>query len=275
MSDTEKTTKIASLSRAAEGSSGPGEAPIILSFENVHYEEGNEALRGLSFDLRAGDNIVFFGPENCGKDLIMPLASGIVDPDQGRVRFLDHDLSNLAPTKLYNLRQQIGFLLRDYGLINNLTLENNILLPLRYHKKAAQAEDRLEELLEFFQLLDKKDLRPHSLSPSEKLKACFIRSILLKPRLIILDNAVEAHCPLELARFFDLAAAYFFAHETAFMVITYDVETFRDHAEHFCLMSEGLILHRCGPAELENPTHPGLIQYINRRPQGPLTKHLH
>jgi phospholipid/cholesterol/gamma-HCH transport system ATP-binding protein len=244
----------------------------ILSFKDVSHEVDGDRLENFSFNLYHGQNVVFFGPEKCGKDLILPLATGKMHPKSGSVFFLSTDISKLSQTELYTLRKNFGYLLQNYGLINNLSVEANILLPLRYHevKDEDEVKNTLNELLSFYHLKEKKDLRPFSLTESEKLRTSFLRALIINPRMIFIDSIENGQDPLKLSQFLDLAKIYFAAHDTAYLVTTYHVEIFVNHVNDFCLLYEGKIVFHGNGDITESPENPYLKQYLARCANGPI-----
>lgn len=250
----------------------PGSKPI-LSFRNVSYKEKNgNQLVDFNFDLYTGQNIVFFGPENCGKDLIMPLAIGKILPQQGEIIFLEHNVAQLNQKELYNIRKEFGYLLENYGLLNNLSVRDNIMLPLRYHlaKNFSKVDEKIETLMDFYDLDSVKNSRPNLLTHSEKLKTAFLRALIIEPKLIFFNSIESVQDPLKLVQFLDLVQVYMNAHDTAYLVITYHVEIYLEHVNHYCLLHNGVKVFE-GSGDLNNfMDNKYLKHYMNRSLSGPL-----
>lgn len=168
----------------------------VLTFDGVWYQEpGREdaLLRDLGFALETGGSLLITGPVGCGKSSVLALALGDLIPNRGEVRVLDRDPSVLEGPPLQSLRASLGVLPAGGGLLSNLTLSENIALPLRYHRHASTAEcaaacSRLWSLMD---LDEPEDQRAAAAPPHLRTLAGLARALVLDPPLLLLDDPGE------------------------------------------------------------------------------------
>ncbi|HPJ37035.1 MAG TPA: ATP-binding cassette domain-containing protein [Spirochaetota bacterium] len=169
----------------------------MLRFENISYSgENSPPLIDISFTLNAGETFVFFGPENSGLSLICPLAAGILTEYEGEIFYKNSDLKSFDYIARHNYRKEIGYLQRFYGLINNMSVEENISLPLKYHSTLSSSEvfRKVDTLITELNLAHCRNIRPVDLHRSEILKTAYARAIALDPMMLLLEHALEGQC---------------------------------------------------------------------------------
>jgi len=116
---------------------------IILRLENVVYDADEFApLTGITFELAWGEDLVVFGPEDSGLNTLCPLIAGLALPAAGEIYFKSAPIKGFDYFQMHRYRKELGYLQRDYGLISNMSAEQNIRLPLQYHSTLSSAETR-------------------------------------------------------------------------------------------------------------------------------------
>lgn len=128
---------------------------IILRAENIRkvYGEGdnkNQVLNEVNLTVDKGEFISIMGPSGCGKSTLLYILGGLDKPTSGRVFIDEKDIYQLKESELSKLRRSdIGFVFQFYNLVQNLSVEDNIMLPVVMSgKKAASYEDKLIEILD-------------------------------------------------------------------------------------------------------------------------------
>ena len=149
----------------------------------------------LEMDLRImpGECVACIGPSRAGKSLMVELAAGLVAPESGRVLVLGQDWSEVPDEAPNSVRLKVGVVLQQPGLLSNMTLFNNVLLPLRYHRGAMP--DRLREQtvmgqLERLGLASLRDRFPAELNQGEARRGAIARALILDPEVLLLDDPV-------------------------------------------------------------------------------------
>jgi putative ABC transport system ATP-binding protein len=167
----------------------------IIRVENLYksFGEGDslvEVLKGISFDVEKGEFISIMGASGCGKSTLLYLLGALDSPDKGSVFIHDKDINKLKDRAKSRVRRsEIGFVFQFYNLVQNLTVEENILLPLIMDgKKPSTYEKELEEILEIVGLTQKRKVIPSKLSGGQQQRVAIARSVIASPDIILADE---------------------------------------------------------------------------------------
>lgn len=162
----------------------------FLSVQNVSYvyhtiTEETTALKDLSFEIYEGEFIAIVGPSGCGKSTLLSLISGLIVPDTGSILLDGKPLSKSD--------KNIGYMLQKDHLLNWRTLQKNLTLGLEIQNKITNENLCLiDYMLETYGLISFRDTHPDHLSGGMKQRAALIRTLILKPDLLLLDEPFSA-----------------------------------------------------------------------------------
>ena len=164
--------------------------PPLLEFRGVGLSFGEHPLfSGVSFTVDRGEGIAVAGHEGSGKTSLLKLCLGMILPTEGSVLIDGRDTRNLRGREWRALRARIGFIQQAGGLMANLSILDNILLPLRYHNLwDASLEPEIGELAWSLDLGPHLARFPGELPESVQKRARLARAIALRPRLILADH---------------------------------------------------------------------------------------
>ena len=143
--------------------------------------------------ISAGEFVAFVGPSHSGKSLIVELAAGLVSPEAGRIIVLGHEWTADLNDESSPVRLRLGTVLQQPGLLSNMTLFNNVALPLRYHRGSMSERDRERAVmtqLERLRLLPMRDRFPAELNHGEVRRGATARALMLDPDVLLLDDPV-------------------------------------------------------------------------------------
>jgi putative ABC transport system ATP-binding protein len=158
-----------------------------------HYHLGGEtvrALRGVSFDVPAGDYIAIMGPSGSGKSTLLNLLGCLDRPTDGSFLLGAHDVATMSDDELSEVRaSEIGFVFQSYNLIQQLTVLENIEAPLYYQGlTGARDRERCRRLAERVGLGDRLQHRPAQLSGGQQQRVAVARSLANDPTFILADE---------------------------------------------------------------------------------------
>jgi phospholipid/cholesterol/gamma-HCH transport system ATP-binding protein len=171
----------------------PGETPPLLEMRGVNVAAMRDAsftvIENVDWLVRAGEFWVVAGQEHSGKSDLLMLAAGLMMPDSGSCKLFGDDTKNFGEAELPG-RWRVGFVFQGGQLFNQLTISENIALPLRYQKNfgAADAALEVEALLELLELTPLADVTPPNVAANWRQRAALARALVLKPELLLLDN---------------------------------------------------------------------------------------
>lgn len=168
----------------------------MLRFASVGMHANGFAdplLDTLDFALAEGGALTLVGPPGCGKSTALTLATGGLRPTRGTVVLRGVDLAGLRGEALALHRRSIGYVPQRGGLLSNLTLADNISLPLRYHRDAGEAEvaTTLKELFRLFEVDDPPAVQASYASATWRWIAALARALVLEPQLLVVDDLGE------------------------------------------------------------------------------------
>lgn len=169
----------------------------IIKVENLSKTFGTkenkvEVLKNINLSIDEGEFVSLMGASGSGKSTLLYLIGGLDKPTSGTVYINDLDISKLKEKKMSKLRRKdIGFVFQFYNLVQNLTVEENIMLPVIMDgKKVSEYKDRLEKILKIIGLEDKRKNLPNELSGGQQQRVSIARAIILSPRLILADEPI-------------------------------------------------------------------------------------
>lgn len=178
-----------------------------LSVEGVRLPEPERRAgsRPLSFDLEAGEALAVAGSTLSGAVLVRACL-GLASPDAGRIRLLGRDVRATSEEELARVREEVGAVLDPHGLVANLTIRDNLLLPLVFRHDAPSEDpaERVEELLAALGLEELGDHRPGAIGPGIAERVAVARALVRRPGLLLVENLDAALTGREIRTVMDL-----------------------------------------------------------------------
>jgi len=157
------------------------------------FPQGNGrlfVLRQITLDIAPGEFVSIMGPSGAGKSTLLAVL-GMLDGDwTGEFRFFEHAVHAMKPKDRVGLnKQHIGFVFQQYHLLDDLTVAENLDIPLSYRNvKKGERESLVADTLDRFGIVAKKDLYPRQLSGGQQQLVAVARALIHKPELILADE---------------------------------------------------------------------------------------
>jgi putative ABC transport system ATP-binding protein len=162
------------------------------SLKKVYTTEEVEttALNNVNFEVKEGEFVSIMGPSGCGKSTLLNILGMLDNPTDGEYWFLEEEVSRYSERKRANLRKNnIGFVFQSFNLIDELTVFENVELPLLYlGVSSAERKRRVHEVLEQMQMMHRKNHFPQQLSGGQQQRVAVSRAIVSNPKLILADE---------------------------------------------------------------------------------------
>ena len=165
----------------------------ILKVEDLKktYGEGKtkvEALKNINLSVERGQMVAIMGPSGCGKSTLLNLISGIDKATDGEIMVEGSNISKLNENSLaLYRRRQLGIIYQFFNLIPNLSVENNIKLPILMDNKEVETE-HFNELVNSLGIEDKLKVFPDKLSGGQQQRVAIARSLIYKPSIVLADE---------------------------------------------------------------------------------------
>jgi putative ABC transport system ATP-binding protein len=148
------------------------------------------ALNNVNLEIGEGEFVAVMGPSGCGKSTLLNVVGLLDNPTNGEYYFMDEEVSDYPERKRTNLRKgNIGFIFQSFNLIDELTVYENVELPLLYLKmNASERKKRIQDVLERMKIGHRKNHFPQQLSGGQQQRVAIARAVVTKPNLILADE---------------------------------------------------------------------------------------
>lgn len=162
----------------------------ILKVENVtkKYQAKNgeiEALNNINFEIKEGEFVSLIGPSGCGKSTLLSIIAGLEKKDSGNIFIEGENIDGIS--------NKIGYMLQKDSLLEWRTIWNNVTFGLEVRGiKTKENESYVEDLLRKYKIIDFKDKYPSQLSGGMRQRVALIRTLAIKPKILLLDEAFSA-----------------------------------------------------------------------------------
>jgi ABC-type lipoprotein export system ATPase subunit len=167
----------------------------MISLRNVEkfYEAGygkNFVLRRIDADIREGEFVTIMGPSGAGKSTLLSIIGMLDSAWTGEFYFVDHPVHKMKHKERIELNKKyIGFVFQSYHLIDNLTVYENLDIPLSYRNiKSSERASMVCDTLDRFHIVGKRDLYPSQLSGGQQQLVAVARAVIANPKLILADE---------------------------------------------------------------------------------------
>ena len=148
------------------------------------------ALNNVNLNVQEGEYVAIMGPSGCGKSTLLNVLGMIDNPSSGEYHFLGQEVSRYSERQRANLRKEnIGFVFQSFNLIDELTVFENVELPLLYLGfSASERKKRVNEVLEQMEIMARRNHFPQQLSGGQQQRVAVSRAIVSRPKLILADE---------------------------------------------------------------------------------------
>ncbi|WP_375436979.1 ABC transporter ATP-binding protein [uncultured Hymenobacter sp.] len=164
----------------------------IEKLEKIYRTEEvqTKALNDVSLVVNEGEFVAIMGPSGCGKSTLLNIVGLLDEPDGGSFQFAGVEVAQFTERRRAQLRKQhIGFVFQSFNLIEELTVAENVELPLLYlGVGAAERKQKVEQVLEKMQIMHRRNHFPQQLSGGQQQRVAVARAVVNSPRLILADE---------------------------------------------------------------------------------------
>ncbi len=148
------------------------------------------ALNNVNLEVQEGEFVAVMGPSGCGKSTLLHIAGMLDNPTNGEYHFMGEEVSKYSEKRRANLRKgNIGFVFQSFNLIDELTVFENIELPLLYlGVSTAERKKTVNEMLEQLELIPRKNHFPQQISGGQQQRVAVARALIADPKVILADE---------------------------------------------------------------------------------------
>ena len=148
------------------------------------------ALDRVNVEVDTGEFIAVMGPSGCGKSTLLNVLGMLDSPDSGRYDFAGENVAGYSENRLAEIRKHnIGFIFQSFNLVDELSVAENVMLPLLYQRiPAGERTQRVQAVLERVSIAHRADHRPQQLSGGQQQRVAVARAVVTNPKLILADE---------------------------------------------------------------------------------------
>ena len=237
----------------------------ILVIKNLNMKFGNHlVLKDIDLEIKQGERVFLIGPSGCGKSTLLRCINHLNKPTKGEIIFQNINL-NKKDVDINLIRRKMGMVFQTFNLFPHLTvLENIILAPTKLNildNKTAIKEAL--ELLDSIGLKDKANFYPGELSGGQKQRVAIIRTLIMKPSLIMFDEPTSALDPMMTKEVMGLIERVAKTGITM-IIVSHEMEFVKELATKVVFMDKGKIIEEGTPQEIfERPKSLALKEFLN------------
>ena len=214
----------------------------IITFTNVSKRYGdNVVLSEIELEIPNGQTTVIVGQSGSGKTTLLRMVNGLIKPDSGRLEVF----GDLVPEEnIENFRRKIGYAVQGAGLFPHVSVKENIVLIARLEGWSLEdIDERFEMLMRQMELpLDLSDRIPNELSGGQQQRVGLCRALMLKPKLLLLDEPFSAVDPLTRLELYEVVEKLNTNEAVSIVMVSHDLGEAKRLGDRMVVLQDGIIL---------------------------------
>ncbi|MBW2056746.1 MAG: ABC transporter ATP-binding protein [Deltaproteobacteria bacterium] len=242
--------------------------PIVQVIDLVASYGERRVLEGVSFHIPRGEITVIAGSSGCGKTTLLRHMVGLLKPESGRILVRGEDIVAMSENELNRVRTRQGVLFQGGGLLNSMTLADNVALPLREHTSLEESTIRImtRMKLELVGLLGFDGFLPSQISGGMKKRAGLARAISMDPEILYFDEPTAGLDPGTSAEMDELILKLKKTFRMTIVAVTHELPSIKTIADRVIMLDQGRVIF-CGTLqEILASADPTVRRFLDRKP---------
>jgi phospholipid/cholesterol/gamma-HCH transport system ATP-binding protein len=229
-----------------------------------------EILRGVDLEVARGETLAIIGRSGGGKSVLLKHLVGLMEPDAGEIWVEGQNIIGLTERQLGAVREKIGILFQGAALFDSMTVAENIAFPLREagERNPKVLREKVREMLDVVELEGQEEKMPESLSGGMKKRVGLARSIVRRPSCVLYDEPTSGLDPVVSDSINRLIRRLQKRLGMTSVVVTHDMKSAFDVANHVAYLHEGRIYFYGTPNQLQQTSDPILQDFLLGRSDG-------
>jgi phospholipid/cholesterol/gamma-HCH transport system ATP-binding protein len=229
-----------------------------------------EILRGVDLEVARGETLAIIGRSGGGKSVLLKHLVGLMEPDAGEIWVEGQNIIGLTERQLGAVREKIGILFQGAALFDSMTVAENIAFPLREagERNPKVLREKVREMLDVVELEGQEEKMPESLSGGMKKRVGLARSIVRRPSCVLYDEPTSGLDPVVSDSINRLIRRLQKRLGMTSVVVTHDMKSAFDVANHVAYLHEGRIYFYGTPNQLQQMSDPILQDFLLGRSEG-------
>lgn len=216
----------------------------LKNVTKIYRNEGKEftALKNVDLDIYEGEIFGIIGMSGAGKSTLVRTLNRLEDIDDGQVVFFGQDIGRLKNKELRKIRQSISMIFQSFNLLNQKTVLENIMLPLKI--AGINRNERIKKAVEMLKIVgleDKKDSYPSRLSGGQKQRVAIARALAGDPKVLLSDEATSALDPKITEEILELLKEINRTRKLTIVIITHEMSVVEKICDRVAIIDEGTV----------------------------------
>jgi phospholipid/cholesterol/gamma-HCH transport system ATP-binding protein len=231
-----------------------------------------KVLDGISLKIEKGETFVIIGQSGTGKTVTLRHMAGLTEPDSGEVLIDGVKMNGAAKRVKEEIRKKLGIVFQSGGLINWMTVKDNVALPLKEsgNYTPEEIERVVDEKLKLLQLGEAGDKMPADISGGMKKRASLARVLVRNPEIILYDEPTAGLDPVIASLINELIIRMQSEFGVTSVVVTHDMNSAYAIADRIAMLYQGRVIMCDTAEEIKNTANPIVKQFINGQLTGPI-----
>jgi phospholipid/cholesterol/gamma-HCH transport system ATP-binding protein len=240
-------------------------AAVMIEIKNIHKSfNGNAVLKNISAVFESGKVNMIIGASGSGKSVLIKCITGLVEPDSGNAFFDGSDFTQMDNKTRLEIRKQLGFLFQYSALFDSLTVEENVMFPLRMFTDMKRPEmlERVNFCLNRVHINNKNQLFPSELSGGMQKRVGIARAIALNPKFLFCDEPNSGLDPQTSIVIDNLIKEITLEYNMTTIVVSHDMNSVIEVGDHISFIYKGELWWQGGKKDLINTDNKEVSDFV-------------
>lgn len=249
----------------------PGET--MIAFKNVTKTFGGRTIiDNVSFDIKCGEIFIIMGCSGSGKSTMLRLMTGMLKPDSGSIYIKGKDITKITNNEIDEIRKNFGMLFQYSALLDSMTVEENVALPLMEHTNLAESIIKIiiRMKLSLVGLRGFENYYPSQISGGMRKRVGLARAIALDPDIVFYDEPTSGLDPVVAGIIDKLIVDLSKKLLITSVVVTHDMHSVFRIADRALMLHKGKVVEISTPQQIKESSNPVIQQFINGLAEGPI-----
>ncbi|ELZ5938330.1 MULTISPECIES: methionine ABC transporter ATP-binding protein [Providencia] len=241
----------------------------MIRFQNIqkiYQKEGHSltALQDVNLQINEGDIFGFIGYSGAGKSSLIRLVNQLEKPTSGEVVINGQNIAHHSASEIRDHKKSIGMIFQHFNLLETKTVAQNIAMPLLLSGVSKKdIERRVDDILAYVELSDKKHQYPGQLSGGQKQRVGIARALINNPKILLCDEATSALDPQTTLSILSLLKKINREQKITILLVTHEMEVIEQVCHRVAVMEAGRIVEEGTVLEIfSNPQHPTTQKFV-------------
>ncbi|MBI4508183.1 MAG: ATP-binding cassette domain-containing protein [Deltaproteobacteria bacterium] len=229
-------------------------------------------LRGLDLSVEKGEVMFIIGTSGVGKSVTIKHLIGLIRPDAGEILLDGVRVDHLEERALYPIRKRCGMVFQNSTLFDSMTILENVMLPLRKHKRLSPGDAKTEAMrrIEQVHMTEFASRYPNELGDGMRKRAAIARTLTLDPEAVLFDEPTTGLDPVSARRIDRLIRELSDTLGVTSIVVSHDLVSIFSIADRIAFLYRGVVNRLGTPREFQESNDPVIQQFISGRSLGPM-----